>query len=249
MPYTTAWGLISPKEKQCGQENWFIRLLLCGFSVIMRAVQDNFTEYDMREYDKMIKGEIYDPSDEELTKMRARVRKLTREYNLTDEDEQERRQELLHEIFGSHGGFIYCEPPLRFDYGCNTHVGDDFFANFNLVVLDVAPVKIGRQCFIGPNVSIVTPVHPFLACDRNMRRAPNGGKFDYEYARPITIGDNVWLASNVTVCGGVTIGHDTVIGAGSVVTRDIPSGVLAAGNPCRVIRPLTEKDKLKLPNE
>lgn len=181
--------------------------------------------------------------------MRARVRKLTREYNLTDEDEQERRQELLHEIFGSHGGFIYCEPPLRFDYGCNTHVGDDFFANFNLVVLDVAPVKIGRQCFIGPNVSIVTPVHPFLACDRNMRRAPNGGKFDYEYARPITIGDNVWLASNVTVCGGVTIGHDTVIGAGSVVTRDIPSGVLAAGNPCRVIRPLTEKDKLKLPNE
>ncbi len=203
----------------------------------------------MREYDKMIRGEIYNPSDEELTAMRSRVRKLTRIYNLTDDDEQEKRQELLHEIFGSHGGFIYCEPPLRFDYGCNTHVGDDFFANFNFTVLDVAPVKIGKQCFIGPNVSIVTPVHPFLACDRNMRRAPNGSKFDYEYARPITIGDNVWLASNVTVCGGVTIGHDVVIGAGSVVTRDIPSGVLAAGNPCRVIRPLSEKDKLKLPNE
>ena len=203
----------------------------------------------MREYDKMIRGEIYNPSDQELTAMRSRVRKLTRIYNLTDDDEQEKRQELLHEIFGSHGGFIYCEPPLRFDYGCNTHVGDDFFANFNFTVLDVAPVKIGKQCFIGPNVSIVTPVHPFLACDRNMRRAPNGSKFDYEYARPITIGDNVWLASNVTVCGGVTIGHDVVIGAGSVVTRDIPSGVLAAGNPCRVIRPLSEKDKLKLPNE
>ena len=203
----------------------------------------------MREYDKMIRGEIYNPSDEELTAMRSRVRKLTRIYNLTDDDEQEKRQELLHEIFGSHGGFIYCEPPLRFDYGCNTHVGDDFFANFNFTVLDVAPVKIGKQCFIGPNVSIVTPVHPFLACDRNMRRAPNGSKFDYEYARPITIGDNVWLASNVTVCGGVTIGHDVVIGAGSIVTRDIPSGVLAAGNPCRVIRPLSEKDKLKLPNE
>ena len=110
-------------------------------------------------------------------------------------------------------------------------------------------MHIGKQCFIGPNVTIVTPVHPFLACDRNMRWAPDGTKFDYEYARPITIGDNVWLASNVVVCGGVTIGHDTVIGAGSVVTRDIPAGVLAAGNPCRVIRPLTEKDKMRLPCE
>ena len=203
----------------------------------------------MTEREKMLRGELYNPADDELAALRTRARKLTRAYNLTDEDEQEKRQALLKQLFGASGDFIYCEPPIRFDYGANTHVGDDFFANFNFTVLDCAPVRIGKQCFIGPNVSIVTPVHPFLACDRNMRRAPNGTKFDYEYAKPITIGDNVWLATNVTVCGGVTIGHDTVIGAGSVVTHDIPAGVLAAGNPCRVIRPLTEKDKMRLPTD
>ena len=200
-----------------------------------------------REYDKMVAGKLYNPADEELTALRRRARKLARAYNDTDEEQAQERTRILGELFGSHGSFYYCEPPVRFDYGCNFHVGDDFFANFNLTVLDCAPVCIGKQCFIGPNVSLLTPVHPFLACDRNMRRAPSGEKFDYEYARPITIGDNVWIAGDVTVCGGVTIGHDTVIGAGSVVTRDIPSGVLAAGNPCRVIRPLTERDKLELP--
>lgn len=203
----------------------------------------------MREYDKMIRGELYNPAEEELTAMRKHARRLFYRYNNTEEDEQVLRKQLLSELLGSHGEHFYCEPPVRFDYGCNTHIGEDFFSNFNLVVLDCAPVRIGKQCFIGPNVTIVTPVHPFLACDRNMRWAPDGTKFDYEYARPITIGDNVWLASNVVVCGGVTIGHDTVIGAGSVVTRDIPAGVLAAGNPCRVIRPLTEKDKMRLPCE
>ena len=177
------------------------------------------------------------------------MRRLFYQYNNSEEDEQEKRAALLRRIFGGHGERLYCEPPIRFDYGINTTVGEDFFSNFNLTVLDVAPVKIGRQCFIGPNVSIVTPVHPLLACDRNMRPDGKGGTFDYEYARPITIEDNVWLASNVTVCGGVTIGHDTVIGAGSVVTKDIPAGVFAAGNPCRVIRPISEKDKMKLPKE
>ena len=203
----------------------------------------------MREYEKMIRGELYNPADGELTAMRRRVRRLFYQYNNSEEDEQEKRQILLRRIFGGCGERIYCEPPVRFDYGVNTTVGEDFFSNFNLTVLDVAPVKIGKQCFIGPNVSIVTPVHPLLSCDRNMRPDGKGGAFDYEYARPITIEDNVWLASNVTVCGGVTIGHDTVIGAGSVVTKDIPAGVFAAGNPCRVIRPITEKDKMKLPNE
>lgn len=202
-----------------------------------------------REYDKMIRGELYNPADEELTMLRKHVRRLFFQYNNSEEDEQELRHDLLSRIFGKHGEYFYCEPPVRFDYGINTEIGENFFSNFNLTILDVAPVKIGKQCFIGPNVSIVTPVHPMLACDRNMRPDGKGGKFDYEYARPITIEDNVWLASNVTVCGGVTIGHDTVIGAGSVVVKDIPSGVFAAGNPCRVIRPITEKDKMKLPNE
>ena len=201
------------------------------------------------EREKMLAGELYDPSDAELTALRTRVRKLARAFNDTDEEEEEQRQELLHAMFGDCGEDIHCEPPLRFDYGAHTTVGEHFFANFNLVVLDCAPVKIGRQCFFGPNVTIAPPCHPLLACDRNIRRAPDGHWFDYEYAKPVTIGDDVWLASNVVVCGGVTIGDGAVIGAGSVVTRDIPPRVLAAGSPCRVIRPLTEKDKMRLPGE
>ena len=175
------------------------------------------------EREKMLAGELYDPSDAELTALRTRVRKLARAFNDTDEEDEEGRQALLRAIFGSCGEDIHCEPPLRFDYGAHTTVGEHFFANFNLVVLDCAPVKIGRQCFFGPNVTIAPPCHPLLACDRNIRRAPDGHWFDYEYAKPITIGDEVWLASNVVVCGGVTIGDGAVIGAGSVVTRDIPA--------------------------
>lgn len=201
----------------------------------------------MREYDKMIRGELYTPADKELTEMRKGVRRLFYQYNQSEEDEQQRRRELLDAMLGSHGQRFYFEPPVRFDYGKNIHIGEDFYSNFNLTVLDCAPVRIGRQCFIGPNVSLVTPVHPLLSEDRNMRLSPDGTTYDYEYARPIVIEDNVWLASCVTVCGGVTIGHDTVIGAGSVVTHDIPSGVFAAGCPCRVIRPLTEKDKMHTP--
>ena len=215
----------------------------------LNKMAEELEKMQKSEYDKMIAGELYNPADKQLVQMRKRVRRLFYRYNLSEEDEQEKRLTLLKEIFGGCGERIYCEPPIRFDYGCNTTVGEDFFSNFNLVILDCAPVKIGRQCFFGPNVTIATPVHPMLACDRNMRRAEDGTYFDYEYARPITIEDNVWLASNVVVCGGVTIGHDTVIGAGSVVTKSIPSGVFAAGNPCKVIRPLTEKDKMKLPNE
>lgn len=201
------------------------------------------------EREKMLAGKLYDPSDAELTALRVRARKLARAYNDTAEDEPEKRRMLLRELFGGCGENIACEPPLRFDYGVNTTVGECFFANFNLVILDCARVRIGKQCFIGPNVTIATPVHPLLADDRKMRRASDGHWFDYEYAKPITIGDGVWLASNVVVCGGVTIGDGAVIGAGSVVTRDIPPRVFAAGSPCRVIRPLTENDKMRLPDE
>ena len=117
--------------------------------------------------------------------------------------------------------------------------------NFNFTCLDCAPVKIGCNVFMGPNVSLLTPMHPFRFQERNIYKREDGVYTDREYAKPITIGDNCWLAGNVTVCGGVTIGSGSVIGAGSVVTRDIPSGVLAAGNPCRVIREITEEDRLK----
>ncbi len=233
-----AYGRIAPLREEAGEAE---------LTAMAQALSETKEEKPMREYDRMIAGELYNPSEPELVALRTRARKLFKRYNDTTEDEQEERQKLLHELFGSHGQFIYCEPPLRFDYGIHTHVGDCFFSNFNFVVLDVAPVNIGKQCFIGPNVSLVTPVHPLVAEDRIMRSTPDGGKMDYEYAKPITIGDNVWLASNVVVCGGVTIGDNTVIGAGSVVTRDIPANVLAAGNPCRVIRPITEKDRLPIP--
>ena len=112
----------------------------------------------MREYDKMIRGELYTPADKELTEMRKGVRRLFYQYNQSEEDEQQRRRDLLDAMLGSHGQRFYFEPPVRFDYGKNIHIGEDFYSNFNLTVLDCAPVRIGRQCFIGPNVSIVTPV-------------------------------------------------------------------------------------------
>ena len=228
-----AYGRLSPLREDASQQ----------------ALDEMTSRLCEREYDRMIRGELYNPADAELCELRTRVRELFRAYNNTSEADKERRAELLHAMFGGHGDRIYCEPPLRFDYGINTTVGEDFFSNFNLTVLDCAPVKIGRQCFIGPNVTIATPVHPMLSCDRNMRPDGKGGSFDYEYARPITIGDNVWLASNVVICGGVTIGDDCVIGAGSVVTKDTPPRVFDAASPGRGIRPLTEKDKMKLPCE
>ena len=134
------------------------------------------------------------------------------------------------------------EPDIRFDYGCNTHTGRNFYANYNCVILDVAQVKIGDDVMFGPNVTIATPVHPLLARERKMRTRPDGSKYDLEYGKPITIEDGVWLAAGVTVTGGVTIGKGAVIGAGSVVTRDIPAGVVDAGVPCKVIRKLTDDD-------
>ena len=201
----------------------------------------------MREYDKMISGELYDPTDIELRVLRKRVRELTREYNATTEDDAEKRIEILDRILGSHGKNFYMEPYIRFDYGVNTCVGENFFAKFYLTVLDVAPVIIGNDVMFGPNVTIATPAHPLLIEDRKMRTRENGELYDYEYAKKITIGNGVWIASNVVVNGGVSIGDNSVIGSGSVVTRDIPPNVIAAGVPCRVIRELNESDKMKMP--
>lgn len=216
---------------------------------IMDMVSELSDEDKMSEYDKMLSGKLYIPADKELTELRKRARDLVYEYNATRDEEEEKRKDIVHKLLGGHGDYFYFEPPFHFDYGKNTYIGDDVFANFNLTILDCAPVRIGKQVFMGPNVTIATPVHPLLACDRNIRTAKDGSKYDYEYAKPVTIEDNVWIASAVTINGGVRIGHDSVIGSGSVVTRDIPSGVFAAGTPCRVIRKLTAADKMKLPNE
>ena len=197
----------------------------------------------MTEKEKMLAGQIYDPSDEELLKLRQNAHILSKKYNDCFETDAQ-RTDLLHELIPHMGENVYLQGPVQFDYGCFTEIGKNTYANFNFTCLDCAPVKIGNDVFIGPNVSLLTPVHPFRFQDRNMYRRADGVYADREYAKPITIGDNCWLAGNVTVCGGVTIGSGTVIGAGSVVTHDIPAGVLAAGVPGRVIREITEEDAL-----
>ena len=198
----------------------------------------------MTEKDKMIAGLIYDPADPTLQRMRTYAHKLCNSYNKLDEDSP-RRQKILNKLLPNGNG-VYVQGPVYFDYGHFTTFGTGCYANFNLTVLDCCPVTIGDNVFIGSGVSLVTPVHPLLPDERNMYQNERGVMTDKEYAKPIVIGYNCWLASNVTVCGGVTIGEGCVIGAGSVVTRDVPAGSFAAGNPCRVIRKLTEADSIYL---
>lgn len=203
----------------------------------------------MTEFEKMSAGKLYDPSETALAKLRCKAHKLSKDYNDTYEDEEEKRAGILRELCPNLGKGTYLQGPLQFDYGVNFFTGENCYVNFNLVVLDCAPVNLGNDVFIGPNCQLVPPVHPLLTEERKMRLKEDGTPYDLEYAKPITIGDGCWLASGVTVCGGVTIGKNCVIGAGSVVTRDIPDGVFAAGNPCRVIRKLTEADSVYLKKE
>ena len=199
----------------------------------------------MTEKEKMIAGQLYDPSDAELTELRVKARKLARRYNQTDEDEPEKQQELLRALLPNSAEMPGLQAPVYFDYGSNTTFGRFSGANINFTCLDVCPVHIGDNVLIGPNVTLATPMHPMLPEERNVRQRPDGSFYNLEYARPITIEDNCWLASNVVVCGGVTIGEGSVIGSGSVVTRNIPPHSLAAGSPCRVIRTIGEQDRME----
>jgi len=196
----------------------------------------------MTEKEKMLAGKLYDPSDEELLALRTKAHRLSAEYNQLLETD-ERRTKILKEL--GINTDVYLQGPIQFDYGCFTSFGAHTYANFNFTCLDCCPVQIGENVFFGPNVSLLTPVHPLLPQDRNSYVKPDGTVTDREYAKPIIIGNNCWIAGNVTVCGGVTIGDGCVIGAGSVVTRDIPPHSLAAGVPCRVIRTITEEDALE----
>ena len=198
----------------------------------------------MTEKENMLSGRLYDPSDSELLALRQKAHALSMQFNATLETQDGEREAILSQLLGERGENVYLQGPVQFDYGCFTSFGANSYANFNFTCLDCAPVRIGTNVFMGPNVSLLTPVHPLCWQERNIYRKPDGTPTDREYARPITIEDNCWIAGNVTVCGGVTIGEGSVIGAGSVVTRSIPSGVFAAGNPCRVIRPITDDDRL-----
>lgn len=202
----------------------------------------------MTNEEKMLAGKIYDSSDPSLQKKLARSHRLCKMYNDTFDDEIQKRQDLIDQLLPEHGKNTFLQGPIFFDYGCNTKVGDNFYANYNLTVLDTCPVVLGSNEFFGPNVTLATPLHGLLAKDRNIQTI-DGKESTLEYGKPLTIGDSCWLGSNVVVNGGVTIGPGSVIGSGSVVTRDIPSNVLAVGNPCRVVRKLTDDDQIKIKEE
>lgn len=194
----------------------------------------------------MLAGKIYDPFAEGLPEERTRAHVLCRMYNETTEVDSEKRKEILAELMPDRADGVYLQGPIYFDFGKNIKMGRNSYANFNFTALDICEITIGDNVFIGPNVSLLTPLHPLCWQDRNFYfNEKTGNVTDIEYGAPITIGDNCWIAGNVTVCAGVTIGEGCVIGAGSVVTRDIPANSLAFGNPCRVSRRITDADRLE----
>ncbi|MGV3653819.1 MAG: sugar O-acetyltransferase [Noviherbaspirillum sp.] len=178
------------------------------------------------EKEKMLAGELYDPFDPELVAGRNHARFLCQALNATKETEEAERRRILEDLLGAGGDTAWMQPPFYCDYGSNIHLGKRVFFNFNCTVLDVCEVRIGDYTLFGPGVQILTPLHP---TDATLRRSQ-------EFGKPVEIGADVWVGGGALILAGVSIGSRTIIGAGSVVTRAIPDGVLAAGNPCRVIR-------------
>jgi maltose O-acetyltransferase len=174
----------------------------------------------------MLAGELYDPFDPELVAGRERARDLCQDLNATREGQPEERRRILRALFGNGGDTVWMQPPFYCDYGTNIELGERVFFNFNCVVLDVCRVRVGDYSLFGPAVQIYTPMHPFDARQRRLE----------EFGKPVEIGADVWVGGGAIILPGVRIGSRAVIGAGSVVTRDVPEGVFAAGNPCRVIR-------------
>ncbi len=198
----------------------------------------------VKEEEKIFAGKLFSPGDPELRAMKLRSHNLCQDYNSTYEDETEKRAALLRDILGEMGEGTFIQGPIFFHYGKHTKIGKHFFGNYDLTVQDDAPVTIGDDCSFGPNVTIVTPVHPMLLEERRAMKGPDGKPRRLCYAKPVHIGNDCWFGANVVVCPGVTVGDGCVIGAGSVVTKDVPAHTFAAGNPCRVIREITEADSM-----
>ena len=188
----------------------------------------------MDERERMVAGLPYRAWKDGLPEARLRAKRLWTKYNSMDFEDEAGRAAVLDELIGKHGKHFYIEAPFRCDYGTYITLGENFYANYNCTILDIAPVTIGDNVMLAPGVGIYTAGHPVH---------PDARRSGYEYGRPITIGDDVWIGAHSVICPGVTIGAGAVIGAGSVVTRDIPANVVAAGNPCRVLRTITEEDK------
>ena len=188
------------------------------------------------EKEKMIAGEMYDPLDPVLVEDRVRTRLLLKALNESREDEPAERERIVRDLIPNAGENLWIQPPFYCDYGYNLFLGERVFFNFNCVILDVAPVTIASRTMFGPNVQIYAATHPVNHIERSSGR---------EFAKRITIGEDVWVGGSAVICPGVTIGDRSIIGAGSVVTKDIPADVIAAGNPCRVIRAITAEDAAK----
>lgn len=189
----------------------------------------------MTEKEKMLSGNLYMANDQELKADVKKSRMLTRLFNNTTEEQKEYRAELLKELFKKTGDNIYIEPSFKCDYGCNISVGNNFYANFDCIILDVCNVDIGENVFFAPRVCIYTAGHPIDAEVRNT---------GLEFGKPVKIGNDVWVGGSTVINPGVNIGSNVVIGSGSVVTKDIPDNAIAVGNPCRVLREITEEDKI-----
>jgi maltose O-acetyltransferase len=179
--------------------------------------------------ERMVAGDLYLADDPQLVQESRRAEALTKEYNESSPFDPARRMRILGDLLGSIGEETEIRPPFHCDYGFHIHIGARTFVNFGLFALDVAEIRIGDDVQIGPSVQLLTPTHPL---------EPEPRRAKWEAAKPIAIGDNAWLGGGVIICPGVTIGQDTVVGAGAVVTRDLPPGVLAVGNPARVVRPV-----------
>jgi maltose O-acetyltransferase len=186
------------------------------------------------EKENMISGKPYRAADDELSAERQHAREVVFDFNSLRPNESGKRTILLRKLLGKTKSTFIIEPPFRCDYGYNIEIGENFYSNYNLIILDCAKVIIGDNVMIGPNVSIYTAGHPLHYELRNQ---------ELEYAFPISIGNNVWIGGNVVINPGITIGNSSVIGSGSVITKDIPAEVIAAGNPCKILRRLNENDK------
>lgn len=192
----------------------------------------------MTEWEKMQKNQIYNDFDADLFNLRVKAKKLFKEFNRTEDEEVERRQAILQRLFKKVGERVWIEPDFACEFGQNISIGSDVYINFGCTLLDCGQITIGNHTLLGPNVSMYSSNHALDAAERIAGAL---------IPLPISIGHRVWIGGGSTVLGGVTIGNDTVIGAGSVVTHDIPAGVVAVGNPCRVWRKITEKDKVGYP--
>jgi maltose O-acetyltransferase len=189
--------------------------------------------------ERMLRGELYRADDDELAADAARAMELMERFNGTRHDEHAVRDRLLRELLGEVGEGVVVRPPFRCDYGTHISIGAGTFVNFDCLMLDVAPITIGANCQLATRVQLLTPTHPI---DPEPRRA------GWEAAEPIVLGDNVWLGGGAVVCPGVSIGEDTVVGAGAVVTRHLPAGVVAVGTPARVLREIGEHDAVRVPD-